>query len=118
MPSSPPINRGISPFTLAMYRAINPVCVCVCVCVCASMHVCVLVTLPCLTVCNPMDCSPPGFSAHGILQARILEWVAIAFSSGSSEPRDQTQVSHIAADSLPPEPPGKPQYLAYVPKQS
>ena len=43
-----------------------------------------------------MDCSPPGSSVHGILQARILEWVAISFSRGSSRPRDQTQVSHIA----------------------
>ena len=40
-----------------------------------------------------MDCSPPGSSVHGILQARILEWVAISFSKGSSRPRDQTQVS-------------------------
>ena len=37
---------------------------------------------------NPMDCSPPGSSVHGILQARILEWVAISFSRGSSQPRD------------------------------
>ena len=43
-----------------------------------------------------MDCSPPGFSLHGILQARILEWVAISFSRGSSRPRDQSWVSHIA----------------------
>ena len=42
----------------------------------------------CLTLCDPMDCSPPGFSVHGILQARILEWVAISFSRGSSRPRD------------------------------
>ena len=40
--------------------------------------------------CNPMDCSLPGSSVHGISQARILEWVAISFSSGSSPPRDQT----------------------------
>ena len=46
--------------------------------------------------CNPMDYNPPGSSAHGILQARILEWVAIPFSRGSSRPRDQTQVFHIA----------------------
>ena len=45
---------------------------------------------------RPVDCSPPSSSVHGILQARILEWVAISFSSGSSRPRDQTQVSHIA----------------------
>ena len=50
----------------------------------------------CLTLCEPMDCSPPGSSIHGILQARILEWVAISFSRGSLQPRDQTQVSHIA----------------------
>ena len=47
-------------------------------------------------LCDPMDCSPPGSSVHGILQARILEWVAISFSRGSSRPRDQTQISHIA----------------------
>ena len=50
----------------------------------------------CPTLCNPMDCSPPGSSVHAILQARILEWVAISFSSGSFRPRDWTQVSHIA----------------------
>ena len=46
--------------------------------------------------CNPMDSRLPGSSAHGILQARILEWIAIPFSRGSSQPRDQTRVSHIA----------------------
>ena len=46
--------------------------------------------------CDPMDCSLPGSSVHGILQARVLEWVAISFSRGSSRPRDQTQVSRIA----------------------
>ena len=45
---------------------------------------------------NELDCSPAGFSVHGILQARILEWVAIPFSRESSWPKDQTQVSHIA----------------------
>ena len=40
------------------------------------------------TLCNPVDCSPPGSSVHGILQARILEWVAVSFSRGSSQPRD------------------------------
>ena len=45
---------------------------------------------------RPVDCSPPSFSVHGILQARILERVAISFSRGSSRPRDRTQVSHIA----------------------
>ena len=53
------------------------------------------VTELCLTLCDPMDCSPPGSSVHGILQARILEWVAIPFSRGSSGPRDRTQVSYI-----------------------
>ena len=50
----------------------------------------------CPALCDPMDCSPPGSSVHGILQARILEWVAISFSRGSSWPRDRTQVSRTA----------------------
>ena len=54
------------------------------------------VSQSCLTLCDPVDCSPPGSSVHGILQARILEWVAISFSRASSQPRDQTQVSCIA----------------------
>ena len=50
----------------------------------------------CATLCDPVDCSLPGSSLHGILQARILEWIAISFSRGSSRLRDQTQVSCIA----------------------
>ena len=50
---------------------------CVFVCVC-------LVTKPCLILCDPMDCSPPGSSVHGILQARILDWIAMPFSRGSA----------------------------------
>ena len=52
----------------------------------------VKVTQSCLTLCDPMD-----YTVHGILPARILEWVAFPFSRGSSQPRDQTQVSHIAS---------------------
>ena len=55
-----------------------------------------LVAQLCPTLCNPMDCSPPGFSVYEIFQARILEWVAISFSRGFSQPRDQTQVSWTA----------------------
>ena len=55
-----------------------------------------LVTKSCLTLCDRMDCSPPGSSVHGILQARTLQWVAISFSRGSSQPRNQTHVSCIA----------------------
>ena len=51
---------------------------------------------PCRTFCDPMDCSPPGSSVHGILQARILEWVAMPSSRGSSQARDWTQVSCTA----------------------
>ena len=57
-------------------------------------------TQSCLTLCNPMDCSPPGFSVLGILQARILEWVAIPFSRESFWPRDQTRVSCIGRQIL------------------
>ena len=65
------------------------VCVCVCVCACASAQ-------SCLTLCEPVDRSPPDLSAHGISQERILEWVAISFSRGSSRPRDQTCISCIS----------------------
>ena len=59
------------------------------------------VTQPCLTLRDPTDCSLPGFSIHGIFQARILEWVAISFSRGSSRPRSPA----MQEDSLTSEPP-------------
>ena len=62
------------------------------VCVCVKL----LVTQFCPTLCDPMNYSPPGSSVHGILQARILEWVAFPFSRRSSQPRDWTQVTCIA----------------------
>ena len=57
----------------------------------------------CPALCNPMN-----YTVHGILQAGILEWVAFPFSGRSSQPRDQTQVSCMQADSLPAKPQGKP----------
>ena len=65
--------------------------VCVCVCVCAVPS-CSVVSYS----LQPKDCSPPGSSVHGILQARILEWVAMPSSRGSSQPRNRIQVSCIA----------------------
>ena len=56
------------------------------VCVC----VCVLVAQSCLTLCDPMDCSPPGSFVHRIYQIRMVEWVAISFSGGTSQPKDLT----------------------------
>ena len=53
-------------------------------------------SLCCVQLWDPMDCSQPASSIHEIFQARILEWVAMSFSRVSSQPRDQTQVSHIA----------------------
>ena len=58
------------------------------------------VTQSCLTLCDPMDCSPPGSSVHGILQAEILEWVGMPSSRGSSPPTDRTQVSCTAGGSF------------------
>ena len=55
-----------------------------------------LVAQSCPTLCDPMDCSLSGSSVYGIFQARVLEWIAISFSRGSSCPRNQTQVSRIA----------------------
>ena len=59
------------------------------------MKVKVLVIQTCLSLCDPLDCNPPGSSVHGILQARVLEWVATPSSRGSSQLRDWTQVSCI-----------------------
>jgi len=67
----------------------------------------VKVTQLCPTLCNPMD-----YTVHGILQARILKWVAIPFSRGSSLPRNETSSPTLQTDSLPAEPPGKQVYLS------
>ena len=61
----------------------------------------------CLTLCDPMDCSLPGSSVHGIFQVRILEWAAISFSRGPSQPRIEPRSPALQADALPSEPPGK-----------
>ena len=61
---------------------------------------CCSVVKSCLTLCHLMDCSPPGSSDHGISQVRMLEWVAISFSRGSSRPRDQIHVSCIGRQIL------------------
>ena len=70
----------------------------------------VLITQLCSTLCNPMDHSPAGSSVQGILQASIVEWVAIPFSGASSQPRDRTLISCIADGFLTTEPPGKPKF--------
>ena len=67
----------------------------------------VLVAQSCLTLCNPTDCSPHSSSVHGILQARILEWIAIAFSNPGIAPRSPV----LQGDSLPFELQGRPHYL-------
>ena len=73
---------------------------------------CCLVAKSRPTLCGPMDCNPPGSSVHGICQARILEWVAISFSRGSSRPKDRTHVSCVSpalpVDPLPLSPQGSP----------
>ena len=65
---------------------VNMIMLCCAVCLVAQSYP---------TLCNPMDCSLPGSSVHGILQTRKQEWVAIPSSMGSSQPRDQTQVSCV-----------------------
>ena len=72
---------------------------------------CVLCAQSCLTLRDPMDCSLPGSSVHGILQSRILEWASMPSSKGSSQPRDRTRISCgscIAGKFFTAEPPGKP----------
>ena len=102
-----------------MPRESSSWCVCVCVCVraCACVCECPRAHTPakllqlCPTLCYPMDCSPPGSSVHGILQARILEWVAMTSFRGSSRTKDRTHISltllHWQAGSLPVVLPGK-----------
>ena len=68
------------------------------------MKVKVLVAQLCLTLCNPMDCSPPGSSVHGIFQARILEWVAISFSGDLPNPGIKSRFPAFQAYSLPSKP--------------
>ena len=70
-----------------LYNGKSLFCGIVCICTCLYT---------CLTLYDPMNCSLPGSSVHGILQARILEWVAISFSRASSRPRDRTHVSSIS----------------------
>ena len=78
----------------------------------------------CLTLCDPMDCSPPGSSVHGTSQARILEWVAISFSRASSQHRDRNHVSCIScifcigSRFLTAESPGKPKVSQFSSVQS
>ena len=72
----------------------------------------VKVAQSCPTLCNPMV-----YTVHGVLQARILEWVAFPFSRGSSQPRDWTQVSCTAGRSSPAEPQGKPTSLYFTSKE-
>ena len=62
----------------------------------------------CLTLCDPMDCSLPGSSVHGIFQARVLEWGAISFSRGLHNPGSEPRSPALQADALQSEPPGKP----------
>ena len=77
----------------------------------ATYEVKVLVAQSCLTLWDPMDYSPPGSFVHGILQARILEWVAILFSRSLPDPEIKPRYPACQADSLPSEPPGKWQHI-------
>ena len=61
-----------------------------------SNLICLFIVRLCLILCNPMDCSLPGSSVHGIFQARILEWVAISYSRGSSRPGVWTHISWVS----------------------
>ena len=81
---------------LKFFKCVKRVVVCCCCCI-----------QSCLTLWDPTDCSPPGCSVHGISQARILEWVAISSSRGSSRPRDQAHISCLAVRFFTTEPRGK-----------
>ena len=86
----------------------------------SSISLCVRakVLQSCLTPWDPMNCSPPGSSVHGILQARILAWVAIASSRGSSHPGFKPRSPALQADSLPSEPPVKGRWYLKADKET
>ena len=87
----------------------------------STMHACMLSLQSCPTLCDPVDCSPPGSSVHGILQDRVLEWVAMPSSRGSSWPRNGTWGSYasciVKMGSLPLVPTGKPIDQLYLSKK-
>ena len=97
-----PVNNGLKVTIGDTDEAVCQVSLWALISVCRLSEV--LAAQSCLTLWDPMGCSPPGFSVHGILQARILEWVASPFSRGFSQPRSPI----LQADSLLSEPPGKP----------
>ena len=107
------IRKCVFPTLLHFQRKRSKIHVCVCVCVYVHAHVgvhaCVhvLATQSCLTLCDPVDYSPPGSSVHGILQERIVEWIPSPFSRGSSQLRDRIPSPASQVDSLPSEPPEK-----------
>ena len=74
-----------------------------------------LVVQLCLTLCYPMDCCLPGSSVHGILQARVLEWVVISSIGDLPDPGIEPRFPALQADSLPSEPPGKPMTILQIP---
>ena len=110
-PCTLPTNLGLCPVStsapsqepnsLLEHNVYVGVCVCVCVCTRAQL---------CLTLCNPMDNSPPGSSVHRIILARMLKWIVMPSSRGAYRPWDQTHVSCVSCDGrqiLYPESPGK-----------
>ena len=83
-----------------------------CVCVCVSRTRKHILAYSCPTLCNPVDCIPPGSSVHEIFHARILEWAVISYSRESSKPGNKSSSlasPALQADMLPLVPPGKPQ---------
>ena len=82
-------------FSFRLFRNLT-LLVCVYFVLMCTWFVCCVLTQSCMTFCDPMGCSPPGTSVHGILQVRTLEWVAISLSRGSSWPRDSTHISGIS----------------------
>ena len=87
-------------------------------------RVCVLATQSCLTLCDPTDGGPPSFSVYGTLQARTLEWIAILFSRGTSQPRIKCWSPTLQAGSLLSELQGSPERIrstgiqAHAPKET
>ena len=101
------VGKYLSSFKSCQTQGVTYLLGCFCIFIC-HWKVKVKVAQLCPTLCDPMDCSHPGFSVYGILQAGILEWVAVFFSRGSARSRDWMGSPALQADSLPAELPESP----------
>ena len=108
------IHSWFTPCICFRYTLVCYIQLYICIYICVHVHTRTKSLQSWMTFCDPVDCSPPGPSVHGVLQARILEWIAISSSRGPSQLKDRTHVSCIGKHLFNTEPPGKPDIYIYI----